>query len=142
MQTHELQVSKPHRKQRIGRGGKRGTYSGKGLKGQKARSGHSIRPALRDAIKKIPKYRGYRTRHFRVKPITISVATLELAFAAGDIVTPKTIAAAKVVRATESKRGVKILGNGELKKKLTIEGCQYSESASKKIIAAGGTIRE
>lgn len=59
MQLHE--ISPTHRntaKRRVGRGGKKGTYSGRGIKGQKARAGHKIRPALRDFVLKLPKLRG------------------------------------------------------------------------------------
>jgi large subunit ribosomal protein L15 len=60
MQLHEIKGLKNKEKKRVGRGGKRGTYCGRGIKGQKARAGAKIRPALRDFIKKIPKLRGYR----------------------------------------------------------------------------------
>jgi large subunit ribosomal protein L15 len=59
MQLHEIQpCQKQKTKKRIGRGGKRGTYSGKGMKGQKSRAGAKIRPEVRDLIKKTPKLRG------------------------------------------------------------------------------------
>ncbi|HOK35099.1 MAG TPA: hypothetical protein PLL80_00755 [Candidatus Pacearchaeota archaeon] len=59
MQLHQIQPThKPKDKKRIGRGGKRGTYSGKGIKGQTSRAGAKIRPEIRDFIKKIPKKRG------------------------------------------------------------------------------------
>lgn len=59
MQLHELQPkTKNKKKKRIGRGGKRGTYCGRGLKGQKSRAGRRIRPAVRDVILRIPKLRG------------------------------------------------------------------------------------
>lgn len=61
MQLHQIKPShKLKTKKRIGRGGKKGTYSGKGMKGQKSRAGAKIRPELRDFIKKIPKVRGYK----------------------------------------------------------------------------------
>lgn len=63
MQLHQLQpLYKLKDKKRIGRGGKRGTYSGRGQKGQKARAGHKIRPALRDLIQRLPKLRGIGNR--------------------------------------------------------------------------------
>lgn len=59
MQLHELQAIHENKEaQRIGRGGKRGTTSGRGQKGQKSRSGHRIRPAVRDMIQRLPKLRG------------------------------------------------------------------------------------
>jgi large subunit ribosomal protein L15 len=61
MQLHEIKpYNKLKKKKRVGRGGKKGTYSGKGMKGQKSRAGAKIRPEIRDMIKKIPKLRGYR----------------------------------------------------------------------------------
>jgi len=63
MQLHELQpITKNKSKKRIGRGGKRGTYSGRGMKGQKARAGRKIRPAIRDLMQRTPKLRGARNR--------------------------------------------------------------------------------
>ena len=59
MQLHEIQPNqKNESRKRIGRGGKRGTYSGKGIKGQKSRAGKKIRPAIRDLIQRTPKLRG------------------------------------------------------------------------------------
>ena len=59
MQLHEIKpVHKNESRKRIGRGGKRGTYSGKGMKGQKSRAGKKIRPAVRDLIQRTPKLRG------------------------------------------------------------------------------------
>lgn len=63
MQLHELQPLHPAKNEkRIGRGGKRGTTSGRGTKGQKARSGHRIRPAERDLIQQLPKLRGFKNK--------------------------------------------------------------------------------
>ncbi len=63
MQLHELQpITKSKSKKRVGRGGKRGTYSGKGMKGQKSRAGRKIRPAVRDLMQRTPKLRGARNR--------------------------------------------------------------------------------
>jgi len=59
IQLHQIQPEhKLKKKKRVGRGGKRGTYCGRGIKGQKSRAGAKIRPALRDLIKRIPKKRG------------------------------------------------------------------------------------
>lgn len=54
-------------KKRVGRGGKRGTYSGRGVKGQKSRAGRRIRPAVRDLIQQIPKLRGAKNKAAKVK---------------------------------------------------------------------------
>src|SRR4030043_96678 len=79
MQLH--QVKPTHRqknKKRGGRGGKRGTYSGKGIKGQKSRAGHKIRPEIRDFIKKIPKRRGYRFKAIKPKAEIVNLKALEI----------------------------------------------------------------
>lgn len=66
MQLHQIKPSHKKRpKKRAGRGGKRGTYCGRGIKGQKARAGSKTRSAIQDLIKKIPKVRGHR---FKTKP--------------------------------------------------------------------------
>lgn len=68
MQLHQIQPSKKiKKKKRVGRGGKRGTYCGRGIKGQKARAGAKIRPQIRNLIKKIPKVRGYKSKRRKVK---------------------------------------------------------------------------
>ncbi len=93
MQLHELNRKTPNKKpKRVGRGGGRGKTSGRGTKGQKARAGHSIMPAIREQLKKIPKLRGRGIgglRSIQDKPAVINIAHLEKFFSAGDTVTPK-----------------------------------------------------
>jgi len=68
MQLHELQpTNKKKTKKRVGRGGKRGTYSGRGIKGQKSRAGRKIRPAIRDLMQRTPKLRGAKNQASRHK---------------------------------------------------------------------------
>lgn len=149
MQLHELKPTQPRQSaKRIGRGGKRGKTSGKGHKGQKARAGNSMRPEMRDIIKKLPKLRGHGKNRARTvnaekeRPVAVNVAALETAFEAGATVSPKTLVAAGVVMASAKRAPlVKILGAGEIKKKLVIEGCQISQSAKVKIEAAGGSVK-
>lgn len=149
MQLHELKPTSPKKTaKRIGRGGKRGKTSGRGHKGQKARAGNSTRPEMREHIKKLPKLRGHGVNRAktvnaeRVRPVVVNVAALESGFEAGATVTPKTMVAAGVLETVRRKApAVKILGNGELTKKLVIEGCEVSASAKTKIEAAGGSIK-
>ena len=149
MQLHELKPSSPKKTaKRIGRGGKRGKTSGRGHKGQKARAGNSTRPEMREHIKKIPKLRGHGVNRARtvnaerVLPVVVNVAALEAGFEAGAIVNRKTMVAAGILETVRRKAPVvKILGNGELTKKLVIEDCQVSASAKTKIEAAGGSIK-
>ncbi len=148
MQLHQLQP-KTIRKtaKRIGRGGKRGKTSGRGHKGQKQHGGHGIRPEMRDVIKKIPKLRGHGVKRShtvnneRKLPEVINVSVLEASFEAGDTVSPASLVANEVLSAKKGKMPqVKILGNGEITKKLTVSGCVYSASAKEKIEKVGGKI--
>ncbi len=149
MQLHELKPTSPKKTaKRIGRGGKRGKTSGRGHKGQKARAGNSTRPEMREHIKKLPKLRGHgvnRSRTVnaeRVLPVVVNVSALEAGFAAGAIVNRKTMVAAGILETVRRKAPVvKILGNGDLTKKLVIEDCQVSASAKAKIEAAGGSVK-
>jgi len=130
MQLYQLKpIHKAKNKKRVGRGGKRGTYSGKGIKGQKSRAGHKIRPEIRDFIKKIPKQRGYRFKSFRTKPTIINLKDLNEKFSDGEVVSPKTLLNKELIAKVKGRMPeVKILGVGELKKKIKIEGCKISKS--------------
>lgn len=149
MQLHELQPRAPRQTaKRIGRGGKRGKTSGRGHKGQTARAGNSTRPEMREHIKKLPKLRGHGTNRAktvnsgRVTPVVINVSALEAAFDAGAMVTPKTLVKAGMIVPIKKRVPlVKILGNGNLTKKLTVTDCQASQSAKEKIETAGGSVK-
>jgi large subunit ribosomal protein L15 len=141
MQLHELKRKTTHKKgKRVGRGGGRGKTSGRGTKGQKARAGHRIMPAIREQLKKLPKLRGRGIgglRSIQDKPSVINVSSLEKFFSAGDTVTPKILTERGAVRGGLK---VKILGDGEITKKLIITGCLVSSSARAKIEKAGGSV--
>lgn len=129
----------------VGRGGKRGKTAGRGTKGQKARAGHRIRPEVRDLIKKLPKLRG-RGKNTNLsiaeKAIAVNVKTLEHFFSAGETVSVPELVKRGVVSGSKSARPkVKILGEGELTKKLLfVPGMAISAEAKRKIEAAGGSI--
>ena len=127
---------------RIARGGKKGTTSGRGTKGQKSRAGHNIRPAERDMIKKMPKLRGYRFKGAAGKENTIvNLKSLEAKFTGGDTVTPAVLLEKGIIsRKSGRLPAVKILGSGELKKKLFFKECLVSGSAKESIKKAGGKI--
>ncbi len=129
----------------VGRGGRRGKTSGRGGKGQTARAGNKRRPELRDFIKRIPKLRGRGVspqKSFAIQALAINVGTIESAFKAGDIVSPKTLLGKKVISTYEGRSPqVKILANGELTKKLSFENCTVSKEARVKIEKAGGVIK-
>jgi large subunit ribosomal protein L15 len=135
MQLHQVKPKhKQKSKKRVGRGGKRGTYSGKGLKGQKSRAGRKMRPELRDYIKKIPKKRGYRFKSINQKPEIVNLRDLEKFFNDGNSVTPEILLEKGLVARIKGKvPEIKILGNGGLKKKLKIENCLMSKSVKKAI---------
>ncbi|MEK9167968.1 MAG: uL15 family ribosomal protein [Patescibacteria group bacterium] len=149
MQLHTLKRNTPNKKsRRVGRGGKRGKTSGRGTKGQKARAGRKLRPELRDTIKKIPKMRGHGKNRARtvnaekVRAQGVNLGVLENVFSNGDMVNPVILVQKGVVRNMKGKTPiVKILGNGTLTKKLTIERCMASKSAKDGIEKAGGTIK-
>lgn len=143
MQIHQLQPRTPRRHgRRVGRGGKRGTTSGRGTKGQKARSGAKIRPAIRDVMKKLPKQRGYRFRPFRVKAVVIDLARLAGQFPSGATVDPAALLKAGVVRKMKGRLpAIKILGNAAVAKQLHVRGILLSSAARARIEEAGGTIR-
>ena len=147
MQLHHLKSSTTRKKARVGRGGKRGKTSGKGMKGQKSRTGNSMRPEMRDMIKKLPKRRGFgknRARtvnNERVRAMVVNVATLEASFPTGGAVNPRVLMTKGLVRSRGGAlTAVKILGDGLVSKKFTVTGCQVSEVAKGKLVAAGGTV--
>ncbi len=144
MQIHELPSNKKRAK-RIGRSGKRGSYSGRGVKGQKSRSGRRIRPAERDIILRIPKRRGFANRPSTLKPVVINLGDLAAAlrsFVEGKKVLELTADLLKTAgMLPRSFRGtVKILGEGEISFPLVVKGCAVSEGAKKKIQKAGGSV--
>lgn len=144
MQLHELKRKTEQKSsKRVGRGGKRGKTSGRGTKGQKARSGHRIRPAIREILKKLPKQRGYSFTSIQASALVVNLKALETNFKAGEIVNPKLLQERGLVRVRKNQQTmptIKILGTGELTKKLTIAGCKVSESAKAAIEKAGGSI--
>ena len=145
MQLDSLtRTTKNKGKKTVGRGGKRGTFSGRGIKGQRARAGHKIRPEIRDIIKKIPKRRGRGSNALisvHTKPVVVNVSTLDAVFSAKDEVTPKILIEKDLIQKKGGKTpNVKILGNGNLTKALTISLCGISKQAREKIEKAGGTV--
>lgn len=150
MQLHTLIPRTENRKNPpVGRGGKRGKTSGRGGKGQTARAGHKIRPESRDFIKKLPKLRGHgknRARSVRTNRIATSVvnlAALDVAYTAGETVSPASLFARGLARRVKGHMpAVKILGTGSITKALVIKNCIVSKSARTAVIAASGTIHD
>jgi len=142
MQLHQLKpIQQRKKRKRVGRGGKRGTYSGRGIKGQKARAGHRLQPAIRQFIKRYPKLRGYRFKRKEEKPEVLNVETLEKNFKTNEKISPQVLLEKKLIRRIKGRiPKIKILGRGKINKKLTIEGCEVSKAAREKIEKAGGKI--
>ena len=145
MQTHELKRKNPNQKSRkIGRGGLRGKTSGRGHKGQKQHGGHGIRAEIRDQIKKLPKLRGRgknSNKSIQDKLSAFNLSFIESNFKAGDIVSPITLQEKGLLKGSAArKNGVKILGNGDISIKISVEGCAVSKTASEKISKAGGSV--
>ena len=132
-------------RKRVGRGNGsgHGTYSGRGCKGQKARAGNNkVRPGFEGGqlplIKRLPRKRGF-TNIFRVEYSTVSVGALN-AFESGAEVTLELMLAAGLIKS--STRPVKILGDGDIDRPLTVKAQRFSASAKAKIEAAGGKAEE
>lgn len=143
-------------KKRVGRGGKRGTFSGHGTKGQKSRAGAGVKPGFRGGDNRIwqlfPKQRGaskkpggsgiyakhrfYQLRHD--KPFILDIKEFNK-FSDGETVSPKTLFEKGIFK--NGAKEVKILGDGELAKRLVFEGFRLSKSARDKIVKTGGTIK-
>lgn len=146
MQIHELKFNhKSKKSKRIGRGGKRGTYSGRGMKGQKSRAGRRLKPDIRELIKRYPKLRGYKFKtKFQATPtVVVNLDILERKFDSGAKVNPEALLEKKIISRIKGRTPkVKILGNGGIAQNLIIENCQVSAAAKKKIEKAGGTVNE
>ena len=135
MQIHNLTSHiRSHPARRIGRGGKRGTYSGRGIKGQKARAGAKFRPEERDTLKRIPKLRGYRFKSFQTRPVVVSLRVIEEKFPSGSEITPKALLEKGLIR---NVRGglprVKILGGGHGTKTYSFKNVLLSGTIAGKI---------
>ena len=131
-------------RKRVGRGNGsgHGTYSGKGLKGQKSRSGANVRPGFEGGqlplIKRLPRKRGF-TNIFRTEYSVVNLSQLGV-FAEGTEVTREAMVAAGLVK--NLARPVKILADGDIKTALTVKADRFSSQAKARIEAAGGKTEE
>lgn len=143
MQIHELKpIHVGKEKKRRGRGGKRGTYSGRGMKGQCSRAGFRREPIIREFIKRYPKLRGYRFDRLPENVAVVNVEDIEKRFETSEIVSPASLLKKRLVRRISGKTPIiKILGNGEIKKKLVFEKCAFSKTAKDSVEKAGGSIK-
>ena len=134
MQINNLKL-KNRRKSRktIGRGGKKGTYSGKGNKGQKARSGAHVNPLFEGGrstlIDHMKKKRGFKSIKTKVRVINLS--ELDKNFKSGDIISKEALIKSGLISRAKADLGIKILGKGKTKKKFILEKGLLSSASAK-----------
>ncbi len=143
MQIHELKLlNKPKKRKRIGRGGKRGNYSGRGSKGQKSRAGAKMKPQLREIVNKFPKKRGEGFKALKENIILVNLQDIQRVFPQGGKITPQVLEKAGLIkRLTNQKLRVKILMEGDLKTRYNIQNCLLSKKAEEAIIKAEGKVK-
>jgi len=157
MDLSQLKPKTPRKSlKRVGRGGKRGTYSGGGTKGQKSRAGSGVKPGFRGGDNRIwqlfPKQRGAskkpggkgphrKHRYFQYKQDKPTVFNLGFfnQFTEEDIINPDLLIKKGFIVNPQEK--VKVLGGGEIKRKLNFDGFKFSKSAKDKIEKFGGKIK-
>ena len=145
----EHQVSPPpgarRSRKRVGRGDAAGggSYAGRGMKGQKSRSGPGLRPGFEGGqmplIKGLPMKRGFHNR-YKTYYALVNLDTLQERFEAGARITPEMLHRLGIVRRT--RLPLKVVGDGELNKAITVAAHKFTASARAKIEAAGGTVEE
>jgi len=146
VRQNELSPAPGSRKERkrVGRGNGsgHGTYSGRGSKGQKSRSGYRMKPGFEGGqlplIRRLPRKRGF-TNIFRVEYSVVNLDKLSF-FEAGSEVTPERLLAAGIIKSLQ--HPVKILAGGDISYPLLVKADKFSDAARAKIEAAGGTVEE
>ncbi len=144
MQVHNVRSAQTRTKRkRVGRGdASRGTYSGKGMKGQKARSGGGVRPGFEGGqnpmIKGLPRLRGFKNR-FRVEYQVVNVDRLNALLEEINEISPSVLESLRVVRHAD--KPIKILGFGEITRPISISAIKVSATAKVKIESAGGSVQ-
>ncbi|MGQ9488217.1 MAG: 50S ribosomal protein L15 [Armatimonadota bacterium] len=144
MFLHELKPNPgaTHRRKRVGRGigSGHGKTAGRGTKGQKARDQVPLtfEGGQTPLHRRLPRLKGFKNPN-RKEYTIINVALLEERFEAGEVVTPELLLERRIIKDLE-KDGLKVLGEGELTKPLTVRAHKFSKSAQQKITAAGGSV--
>ena len=144
MKLHELEknIGAKQRRKIVGRGpgSGLGKTSGKGQKGQNSRSGGGVNPVFEGGqlplYRRLPK-RGFSNHEFKIKYATINVSDLKI-FEEGTLVTPALLKEVGLVK--KQLDGIKVLGNGEINKKLTVQAHKFSKSAIEKLEESGSKI--
>lgn len=138
MQLHTIHSKNIRRnKKRVGRGGRRGTYSGRGQKGQSAHGGRKRPDPVRSMVMKMPKLRGLKHPAIREASRAVSLSTLERLAGKGEV-TKELLIRERVVR--DGKTPIKILASGEISKPVVVRGIACSKAAREKIEKAGGSV--
>lgn len=144
MKLHDLKPAKGganKAKKRVGRGygSGHGKLAGRGQDGQNSRTGGGVRPGFEGGqmplFRRLPK-RGF-TNIFAKQYAEVNVSVLNR-FNDGDVITPETLFDAGICKQSKAKDGIKILGNGELEKKVTVQAHKFTKGAEEKITQAGG----
>ena len=139
MQLHDLKPSKTKKsKKRVGRGGKRGTYAGRGQNGQRANAGGRLPSPEREQIKKFPKLRGIKNKSKKPSPVIVNVGDLDKLFGDEKNITSVSFIEKGMIKRKSSP--VKILGDGEVKSVYNLKNVAVSKSAKLKIEKAGGKV--
>lgn len=149
MQLHQLKpISRKKSRKRVGRGGKKGTYSGRGIKGQKSRAGKGTRagfaggdttllkrlPKKRGNIGKVGIRRGAKSAGLKTRLVVLNLEDIKEKFKDGEIVSPKSLLEKKLIgRIKKGIPKIKILGQGEIKGKQNFKGVILSKTAKSKI---------
>lgn len=139
------------KRKRVGRGGSRGGTAGRGHKGQKARTSGTVRPGYEGGqmplYRRLPK-RGFTNAEHKKNVITINLGQLESKFQDGDVVTRVALVEKGIIKSHRSKEGlltkgyaIKVLSDGELHKKITVEADAFSKKAIEAIEKAGGKVK-
>ena len=144
MRLHDLRpsVGSTHSRKRVGRGpgSGRGTTAGRGMNGQKSRAGGGVKVGFEGGqtplYRRLPQKKGFNNIN-RKEFVVVNVNELEI-FDAGTEITIEMLKKSGLINKT--KDGIKLLGNGELTKSLTVKVNKFSKSAEEKIKAAGGTV--
>ena len=145
MQQNTIKSNQPRKnRKRVGRGDAsgNGSYSGRGMKGQKSRSGGGVRPGFEGGqlpmIKRLPSLRGF-TNVFKKQFNAVNLDRIIEKFPEGGDIETKDLVGARVIR--DNGRPTKILGRGEVTVTLSITANKFTKSAKEKIEAAGGSVK-
>jgi len=141
MQIHNLKIKYPKKRRKtVGRGGKKGTYSGRGNKGQKARSGFSLDPLFEGGrsslIDRLKKVRGFKA--LKPKTIVLKLADLDKKLKTDDIINKESLIKVGLLNKKDSKKIVKILSPGPVKNKYKLSNEVRASSSAKKALEKTG----